>query len=133
MTALDYISQEHLGSAFHDAPDDPFRAPNSEKQGAAPHCWSFTVVRQSRKERSEPTSRGECSGRRDSRSGRGSDAGAGHTSLVLSLSMGVWGDMEGLAWLDEGELEMEEEEEEWLCWMRSGKRWMRPAKPLLSV
>lgn len=46
---------------------------------------------------------------------------------------------EGLARLEEeGELdavedgEGEEGEEWWLCWIRSGRWWMRPAKPFLS-
>jgi hypothetical protein len=38
----------------------------------------------------------------------------------------------GVGWLEDGEEEVEEVEEEWLCCKRSGKRWMRPAKPLLS-
>lgn len=40
--------------------------------------------------------------------------------------------MVGVGWLEDGEEEVEEVEEEWLCCKRSGKRWMRPAKPLLS-
>ena len=46
---------------------------------------------------------------------------------MLSLSRGLWGDMdEGLARLEEeGEMEAGEEGEEegwWLCWIRSGRR-----------
>lgn len=52
-----------------------------------------------------------------------------HTSLAVNLSWGVCGDMVGVGWLEDGE---EVVEEEWLCCKRSGKRWMRPAKPLLS-
>lgn len=67
-----------------------------------------------------------------------------HTSMAVYLSMGFCGDMAGLAWLDdEGKEEEEEEEEEgmvveeegewWLCWIRSGRWCMRPAKPFFSA
>lgn len=44
------------------------------------------------------------------------------TSLAVSLSWGVCGDMVGVGWLEDGEEEVEEVEEEWLCCKRSGKR-----------
>ena len=54
--------------------------------------------------------------------GRAASCGARHTSLVVSLSWGVCGDMVGVGWLEDGEEEVEEVEEEWLCCKRSGKR-----------
>lgn len=48
--------------------------------------------------------------------------GVRHTSLAVSLSWGVCGDMVGVGWLEDGEEEVEEVEEEWLCCKRSGKR-----------
>lgn len=72
----------------------------------------------------------------------------GHTSIAVSSSRGFWGDMAGLTWLDDGGKEeveevvlvVEEEEEGmeveeegwWLCWIRSGRWCMRPAKPFFS-
>lgn len=44
---------------------------------------------------------------------------------MLSLSRGLWGDIDmvGLVRLEEeGEEEAEEEGEWWLCWIRSGRR-----------
>lgn len=53
---------------------------------------------------------------------KAASCGARHTSLVVSLSWGVCGDMVGVGWLEDGEEEVEEVEEEWLCCKRSGKR-----------
>lgn len=53
---------------------------------------------------------------------RAASCGARHTSVVVSLSWGVCGDMVGVGWLEDGEEEVEEVEEEWLCCKRSGKR-----------
>lgn len=53
---------------------------------------------------------------------KAASCGARHTSLVVSLSWGACGDMVGVGWLEDGEEEVEEVEEEWLCCKRSGKR-----------
>jgi len=53
---------------------------------------------------------------------KAASCGVRHTSLVVSLSWGVCGDMVGVGWLEDGEEEVEEVEEEWLCCKRSGKR-----------
>lgn len=53
---------------------------------------------------------------------KAASCGVRHTSLAVSLSWGVCGDMVGVGWLEDGEEEVEEVEEEWLCCKRSGKR-----------
>lgn len=64
--------------------------------------------------------------------------------MAVNLSTGFSGDMAGLAWPDDEGREKEEEVEDeegvvaeeegewWLCWIRSGRWCMWPAKPFFS-